>query len=486
MKKTLKISIGGIAFIIEEEAYHILDNYLASLKEYYNGKPEGDEIITDVEARMSELLQMKINSSMGVVNVAEAKEIIGIMGSPKDFEDPDNDNNAEEATYKSKSDEELPFYRKKLYRDPSHSVIGGVCSGLGYYFRTDPVLIRLLFIALLFVFSLLSHKFVWFVILSYLVLWIVMPKAKTFRQKLSMVGKDPSIEGVINRDGNMNAYNPNTTRLGTTLVQILKIFVGMIMIIIGLALFISGVAVTFFYSDLHHIISLGDLLSVVSMNTFDVKFSLALLLLLPATILIYLGIRMFWKITSRDLLFAGIAFLIWLGTAVYIGMIGGSTISQYRNNAEAVETVDLNTKSDTLYVKLDKQYNDARSSWDETNLQLFKLDNDKTNSYLFLPRVTIEEDTTLTEIKMEITKKAFARSNYQAEQKANQASLSYTVNDSLVTITPKTFTNKTGFQGEWFKIKIKKPANKTVILDSFFTRNRQSWADEDWFYGVRF
>lgn len=39
---------------------------------------------------------------------------------------------------------------KRLYRSRSDVVIDGVCSGMGDYFNIDPVLIRLIFVALIF------------------------------------------------------------------------------------------------------------------------------------------------------------------------------------------------------------------------------------------------------------------------------------------------------------------------------------------------
>jgi phage shock protein C len=55
----------------------------------------------------------------------------------------------------------------RLYRSRSDRLIGGVCGGLGTYFGLDPVIVRLLFVALA----------IWggFGVLGYLILWIVIP-----------------------------------------------------------------------------------------------------------------------------------------------------------------------------------------------------------------------------------------------------------------------------------------------------------------------
>lgn len=59
---------------------------------------------------------------------------------------------------------------KRLYRSSQDYLIAGVASGLGEYFDIDPVLIRALFVAGVF----LSGVSV----IVYLVLWIIMPQRK--------------------------------------------------------------------------------------------------------------------------------------------------------------------------------------------------------------------------------------------------------------------------------------------------------------------
>ncbi len=56
---------------------------------------------------------------------------------------------------------------KKLVRSQESGVIAGVCSGLARYFEVDPVLVRLVFIALAFVNGL--------GVLGYLILWLIVP-----------------------------------------------------------------------------------------------------------------------------------------------------------------------------------------------------------------------------------------------------------------------------------------------------------------------
>lgn len=59
---------------------------------------------------------------------------------------------------------------KRLERDLQNKVLGGVCSGLGNYFGTDPTIWRVLFFLLFF----LGCSG----LLIYIILWIAMPEKK--------------------------------------------------------------------------------------------------------------------------------------------------------------------------------------------------------------------------------------------------------------------------------------------------------------------
>ncbi len=56
---------------------------------------------------------------------------------------------------------------QKLWRKKDDKVIAGICSGLGQYFNSDPILFRFAFLALLFAGG--SSIFI------YVILWIVLP-----------------------------------------------------------------------------------------------------------------------------------------------------------------------------------------------------------------------------------------------------------------------------------------------------------------------
>jgi phage shock protein C len=64
-----------------------------------------------------------------------------------------------------------PYMQKRLVRAQKERKIAGVCAGLGQYLTVDPVLIRIIIIAL----ALMGGSG----ILIYLIAWIVMPLEET-------------------------------------------------------------------------------------------------------------------------------------------------------------------------------------------------------------------------------------------------------------------------------------------------------------------
>lgn len=86
---------------------------------------------------------------------------------------------------------------KRLERDLSNRVLGGVCSGLGNYFGIDPIFWRILFIILCFIPAIPG-------LLTYIILWIVMPECK--RQAPTAAGPNPQYNDV---DGSVQSEQPS-------------------------------------------------------------------------------------------------------------------------------------------------------------------------------------------------------------------------------------------------------------------------------------
>lgn len=184
MNKTININLGGFFFHIDEIAFQKLRRYLDSISRSLSDDPQGkNEIISDIEARISELLSEKITDARQVVNESDIEEVIKIMGQPEDYAEAEEGYANENYSYQRKSSGSS----KKLYRDGDDKFLGGVASGIGHYFDVDTVWIRLAFILL---------AFSGFSILTYIVLWIVIPQAETTAEKLQMEGEAVNIDNI--------------------------------------------------------------------------------------------------------------------------------------------------------------------------------------------------------------------------------------------------------------------------------------------------
>lgn len=99
---------------------------------------------------------------------------------------------------------------RRLYRNPNDRFLGGVCGGIAVYFRIDTWIPRLLFVAPLFL-NLMISGFPWnrffdnvdfnwninmSVVVIYAVLWIIIPRATTVKQKLEMMGEEEYIKSI--------------------------------------------------------------------------------------------------------------------------------------------------------------------------------------------------------------------------------------------------------------------------------------------------
>ncbi len=181
MNKTIIINISGIIFHIEEDAYDVLRNYMNEVKKHFGNSADSFEIVSDIENRIAEMFNGILNSNEKQVIVLEdVKSIILQMGSTSDFEE----NNIESET-KINAAESI---KKRLYRNPDDKILGGVCSGASAYFKTDPLWIRLVLA--------LSVFFFGSGVILYLILWVIMPEAKTRTEKLAMRGESPTIENI--------------------------------------------------------------------------------------------------------------------------------------------------------------------------------------------------------------------------------------------------------------------------------------------------
>ena len=186
MNKTININLGGLFFHIDEVAFQKLKRYLDTIRRSLSDDPKGrDEIITDIELRISELLSEKIKDPRQVINEHDIDEVITIMGQPEDY--VFEDEGYTEYT-KTSSRSYQSYNSRKLFRDGDDKFVGGVASGVAHYFGIDAIWVRLLWLVLTFGAG--------FGFILYIILWILLPEAKTTAEKLQMEGEAVNINTI--------------------------------------------------------------------------------------------------------------------------------------------------------------------------------------------------------------------------------------------------------------------------------------------------
>ena len=293
MNKVKKCSIAGISFTLEIDAYETLSAYITSLKNAYEGNPDGEEIIADIEARIAELILSTVAADT-IVAKPLIDNIIRQLGSAEQIDEEQAEKNAHNAEKVDQNGN--PRIPRRLYRDLAKAKLGGVCAGLGNYFDIDAVWIRLamfipLFFSPTFSFTFGSrfanfsfNLFIW-VIVGYIILWFVIPAASSARQKLEMMGEKVTARNIGDQTHNTEPIEPARTilskvvsTLGRIMLILLKIFVGILFILLlgGGAILVLVTAATI-------------PLMAIEFSTGVAALGFALMLLIPLIVLIYLA-----------------------------------------------------------------------------------------------------------------------------------------------------------------------------------------------------
>lgn len=239
MNEIKKCSISGIAFIFEKVAYNRLNDYIESLKRAYKNSAESSEIIADIEARIAELILSAQSSSEQVVCLPLVENIIAQLGSAEDI-------SGEQSSDEPTTDTRIS---RRMYRDTENSKLGGVCAGIGKYFNIDPVWVRLaIFSPLIFVpISGISHHIYWLntlgqnlfgvLLVVYMILWFVIPEAKSAREKLEMEGEKVTAKAIAEKNAQQTGEQKAKSSLQNAVAWIGRVAVVMLKLLVALMLF---------------------------------------------------------------------------------------------------------------------------------------------------------------------------------------------------------------------------------------------------------
>jgi len=344
MNKTIDISLAGLLFHLEETAYYKLKKYLEHVRNSLNNEDDIDEIINEIEARIAELLTQKQQNPNEVVNEKQIDEIIEVIGKPEDFEEEEN---------KSANSSKI---RKRLFRDPEHAMIGGVAAGFAHYLGIDITLMRLLFLILLFV-TKGSFLFI------YVLLWIIIPKAKTVSDKLKMKGAKVNLDNIVE---NVNSENENisSSNLGKNIEQVGAGVGEVLLKLVGLFLsFISGIVILALIISALAISPMSDLSLVINNDTAVMQHiglplmllnTLVLLLVgIPFVLLFILGLKLLFphiKMLSRNILL--ILGTIWIIAFVVLTVKSISGLAHKSFGTTVKESYLFSSPKDTLFLKV--------------------------------------------------------------------------------------------------------------------------------------
>lgn len=365
MKKTISVNISGFIFNIEEDAYEVMLEYLNNLKAHLKKTEGGDEIYQDIEARIAELFQQKLNDSKEVVNEEDVDEVIGIIGKPEEYLFEEDEMSEESNTSESKSTTSEDFEyeaERRVFRDTDHSVIGGVCSGIARYFDIDPILIRLAFAILFFGFGT--------GILLYIILWIIIPEAKTNADKLKMRGKSVNMENLKSQFENVKK-NPKRKKemhrtaefakdVGSNFLAVFSKFVGgaIIVSVIFFLIFMFSVtigemgmftdengesSVTFF--------EFSQLIFASPTQAFFGWLGVVFVSIIPLMGLVIFGVQLVFSLKSKYTKIMGISLgVIWamgVGILTIVGMQVARDFTHYEDFEDEVYRIE---NVDEIYV----------------------------------------------------------------------------------------------------------------------------------------
>lgn len=456
MNKTISINIAGFVFNIEEKAYEKLNQYLALIKKNFQHEEDCEEIMDDIEARIAELLHEKITDRKEAILENDVEAVIEVMGKPEDYvsDEPNpNYSSNDKAEYveaeEVKSGSRPASGRRRLYRDEQNGSVGGVCSGLGWFFGIDPVLVRIAFVLLV----ILGGSG----ILLYIILWIVIPEAKTTAEILEMQGDPVTVDSIkdhvkgmkssvkegskTTKDNFKKAVNQGV-RAGSHLAASLAKVFGILFTLGGifalLVLFIilfgdTGLLPLVGSEQVEDFPTLLGILYPDGRSTM-VFISIIIVTIIPIISLILTGVKMLFGIRQKYKTMAIVAVSIWFLAASTLALTGIELGMNFRNEVDIDYEVPVQVDStNTLFV--DVAEDDIFSNlidydhvWNYS--ELLKVQDDQV--FLGYPELRIIDKADSSDFEVVLYKSSHGLHHKEAIAKAE--SIEYEINTSNNTI----------------------------------------------------
>ena len=495
MNKTVNINLGGMFFHIDEDAYLKMTRYFDAIKRSLSKSSGQEEIIKDIEMRVSELLTEKQKSDKHVIGLKDLDEVIAVMGQPEDYV-IEEDNNTSQTFSNSDSRR-----TKKLYRDAENGMIGGVLAGLGHYFGIDKVWLRIFLLIMIFVFG--SG------VIAYIILWIVMPEAKTTSEKLEMTGEPVTISNIEKKvreefenvsdkiknadyDKFGNQIKTGAGKFGNSIgdfiMGVFKVFakfLGVILIITGISTLIA-LFIGVFTLGSSSIISVPWQSFIEAGNFTDYPiWSFGLLMFFAVGIPFFFLTLLGFKLLAPNMKSIGniakyTLLALWLISVALAISIGIKQASAFAIDGRVVHKQNINLlSSDTLSIKF--KYNDyyAKNLDDRND---FRITQDSTNSdIIYSNQVSFKIEKTDEKLPyLQIEKEAKGKSLFEAKKRAEEIKYGYKIIGNQLILDNYLLTDlKNKYRDQEVEITLFLPQGTLLKVDSSVQDYDRS--DDDFF-----
>lgn len=316
MQEITRIHLATTPYNIELSAKKEVEAYLDAVKHALHAD---EDAMREIESRMSELLATRGIKPEGVVTLADVEAIKEQLGEPEVFAEE-----AVETDEPSTTKDARPAQKRRLLRDTQNAMLGGVCSGLAAYLGLDTVWVRLAFGILLLITS-------GAIIPMYILMWIIMPEAKTASDRLEMTGQPVTLSALKAR-----AQAVNIEAKEPLLVKVFRVLFGIAFITAAVAAMIATVAVVGLVISHRSDVFITD-------NTSWLPLSLGLMAAAGTLLSVLLGLTgyvCFKKEASRNVIIALIVTTVLGITTFASGAVMMATrTAAYRDQLTSTESV---------------------------------------------------------------------------------------------------------------------------------------------------
>jgi phage shock protein PspC (stress-responsive transcriptional regulator) len=494
MKKTFTINISGTIFHIDDDAYENLQRYLHMLNRHFGTAIEGQEILQDIEARISELFIEKTSNKVEVITNEMVEEVIARMGKPEDFMESGDEEPASKDQPSGPFTEGEPKLRRRLYRDGESRVLGGVCSGMAAYFNIDVVILRVIFVLAFFLYGA--------AFLVYIVLWIAVPKAKTTAQRLEMKGKEATVSNIqqsikeemtevgdsFNRFKNATDADGNTRRerFGDMVTSIFRVALRVLVLLFGVGLLMVGIAslIGFITSMAighsfmqggpwnfgnHMDIDMsGVLQNFVSPGAFTVSMiAISILVGIPILLILFIGTKLLFRYKTNNKVIGLGTFGLWLVALIALIIVAVNQVGNFgKQTSQTVSQKVECTQCKTLYLETT---DDLYESLIDNQISLDRMKIATVNGkekILGHPRFTIEKSST-GEYLLLIKKRARGSSTEDAQKNVEQIDYNFVQKDSTLRLDPYYFLKDNAkWREQEVTMTLKVPEGKSIFLNN--------------------